>query len=88
MFAEISTIRNNKNRKNFKLGRRAAESLAGARGKCFLWALYQIFFRKKRFSDNDNPPPQISVLYPKKQISCPGAQQKFSRGACWGVTTN
>jgi hypothetical protein len=101
MFAEISTIRNKKHRKNFKLGRRAAESLAGTRGKCFFMGPISNFFLEKNFFGQRQPPPpqKISVLCPKKQISCPlrgnispkkmtGAQQKISRRACWGVTTN
>jgi hypothetical protein len=77
---------------------RAAESLAGARGKFFLGAPIAKFFQEKLFSDEYvvidfkrlylNCSYQISVLCPKKQISCPlhgnispkkmtGAQQKF-----------
>ena len=66
---------------------KAAESLAGARGKLFFRGTYfKIFLRKNVFGQQQRPPPP-----PPQQISCTlsgnishkkmtGAQQKISRG--------
>jgi hypothetical protein len=77
MFAEISTIRNNKNRKNFKLGRRAAESLAGARGKCFFMGPISNFFPEKTFFGQRQPPSPNFGTLPKKTNILPWGPTKI-----------